>query len=744
MDYLSVSEIGSASIVICTYGCDTTLENTLLCLQYLEGPPFEVCVVAHQTDRGAAKVLKEWDGRIKLVQTTERNSSIRYNIGIALADAPIVGFIDDNGLPEPEWLRQVLDGFVAPNVAVAGGTIMDRTGARPQYCYASANRLGRADWRRTAPADYYNFPYSYNFPCVFGTNSAFGREALLGIGGFDEEYELYLAVTDACCRLIDAGFKIVHLPNATVHPKFAASTVRASDRATLAQFSILKDKLYFSLVNNKAHYPLRRAIDDMTAFVCECETACHQADSRAFYADVDRAWEVGLARGLRSERRLFSTALLDRYATPFLPFPRRIPIDGRETFVFVSQQFTPDRLGVIGPDRLGGIGRHMCETSRAVAALGHQVHVVTLGESYDRVDFEEGVWVHRTVTRNGFCIAQADVPLEHWNRSCTVLNEVRGISEARPVTAVHAPIWCCQGAAVMIDRTFPLVIGLYTPLRSWLEGYPHLAADPNIQRDFIRPMLKLEQRMMLECDGMHADSSAVISEIETKYGIVLDRSRTNVIYPGIADWAQLPAISSAPVPSEAVRLLFVGRLERRKGIDVLLSVLPGLIAKYPHLFVDIVGNDTIPGPDGETYRAMFEKAAAPAALNRVRFHGEVAEGRLRGFYRDCDIVTLPSRFESFGLVVLEAMIFGKPVVACRCSGMMEVAADGLTALLGTPGDASSLASGLERLIEDPALRRRFGDAGRRRYEDRFTPGAMAEAVVTLLRHARARHNLGDM
>ncbi len=170
---------------------------------------------------------------------------------------------------------------------------------------------------------------------------------------------------------------------------------------------------------------------------------------------------------------------------------------------------------------------------------------------------------------------------------------------------------------------------------------------------------------------------------------------------------------------------------------MLLEVLPRLLARHPQLHADIVGNDKIPGPDGRSYRAAFEVATPARLLARVRFHGEVTEDRLRGFYRACDIFIAPSRFELFGLILVEAMMYGKPAVACRVGGMTEVAEEGRTALLAEPGHASSLEECLERLIGDQSLRRTLGEAGRQRYEALFAPGPMADGIVALLRRARA-------
>ncbi len=727
------------SIIICTDGRASALANTLTCLQQLDGPDFEVCVVQGPTEDGTTEVLGQWGGRIKTARNAERNLSASRNIGIALAAGEIVAFVDDDGLPEPAWLGQILAAFEDPKVAGAGGIVMDHTGMGVQYHYASADRLGNADWQRTTPADAYNFPLSFNFPYVQGTNSAFRREALLSVGGFDEEFEFYLDETDLCCRLVDEGWLIRQLPDAVVHHKFLPSAIRTSDRVTRVLYPVLKNKLYFSLINNHGHYPVRTAIRDMEAFAQAQEAGLRnhveagrlpQSDLDSFRADLDRAWTAGLERGLSGLRRLLAPALFERYATPFLEFPRPLPEGGRGVFVFVTQEYPPGRMG--------GIGRYVHQLARAAAALGHHVHVLTKGEGHDRVDFEENTWVHRLLPRPAPAPPPGmPVPSHIWAHASTMLDAVREVARHQPVTAIYAPIWDCEGAAILLDGRFPLVTGLQTTLRFWLDSHPHIAADAAFLREFAEPMLALERRLLLESDVVHGISAAIVRDISVAYDVQLDVPRTAVVPLGLEDWSDLPEIPPEALPEGAIRALFVGRLESRKGIDVLLEVAPRLLARHPELHFDIVGNDRIPGPDGVPYRVAFE-AATPADLRaRLRFHSEVPEEALRGFYRSCDLFVAPSRFESFGLILVEAMMYGKPAVACRAGGMVEVAEEGRTALLAEPGDATSLEGCLERLIADPALRRALGEAGRRRYEARFAPRPMAEGVVALLRRAAA-------
>jgi glycogen synthase len=266
-----------------------------------------------------------------------------------------------------------------------------------------------------------------------------------------------------------------------------------------------------------------------------------------------------------------------------------------------------------------------------------------------------------------------------------------------------------------------------------------LQADAAFMASIAKPIMALEKRILAEARGLRANSDAVAREIEQSYDVTLG-PRLRVIPHALEDWSGCPFVAPAELPSRSIRLLFVGRLEPRKGIDVLLAAAGLLLVRFPQAHLDIVGDDTPAGPDGRTYRAVFESDPAYAGIrDRVHFHGEVVEEALRGFYSACDVFVAPSRFESFGLILLEAMMFAKPVVCCRAGGMPEVVVDGETGLLAEPGDHGSLERCLARLIEDPALRQRLGTAGRRRYEARFVPERMAVEAAAFLCDTAAAH-----
>ena len=204
---------------------------------------------------------------------------------------------------------------------------------------------------------------------------------------------------------------------------------------------------------------------------------------------------------------------------------------------------------------------------------------------------------------------------------------------------------------------------------------------------------------------LHANSRAIVEDIARRYDLSLPAERLVFAPHGLSDWAE-----GAPTPGQALRFLFVGRLECRKGIDTLLAAAPDVLRRFPAARLDIVGDDSI---DGGKYKAGFlARTDLEDIVPRVTFHGRVEEEALRAHYRACDVLVAPSRYESFGLVYVEGMIFGKAVIGGRAGGGPEVIEEGVTGLTVAPGDVAGLAQAMTRLAGDADLRRAMGEAGR--------------------------------
>jgi glycosyltransferase involved in cell wall biosynthesis len=168
----------------------------------------------------------------------------------------------------------------------------------------------------------------------------------------------------------------------------------------------------------------------------------------------------------------------------------------------------------------------------------------------------------------------------------------------------------------------------------------------------------------------------------------------------LAEWRKLLAESGGP-PRGRFTLLYVGRFYRRKRVDVLLRAVAALSTRIPNLELRIVGN----GPCAAQWRALARDLQLRDA---VVWLGDVSRARLADEYRACDLFCLPSVQEGFGIVLLEAMAAGKPIVASRAAAIPEVAPHGV---LVEPESAEALAAAIEDLHQSPAKRAELGRTG---------------------------------
>jgi glycosyltransferase involved in cell wall biosynthesis len=168
-------------------------------------------------------------------------------------------------------------------------------------------------------------------------------------------------------------------------------------------------------------------------------------------------------------------------------------------------------------------------------------------------------------------------------------------------------------------------------------------------------------------------------------------------------------------------------LSPRKGLDELMEALLDLRRRGRTEFaLDVVGHEEEPGA-WSRYRARYREAGLDAV---VRFHGAAfGPARLR-FLQQADVFVLPSRSESFGLANLEAMASGLAVVSTRTGAVPEYLTHGVHGLLVEPGDARGLADALDAVLADADLRRRLGEAARRRAGD-FDWGVVAARLDAL-------------
>jgi glycogen synthase len=756
--------LARVSVVVNTYNRAASLHQTLQALLRQNYSQFEVIVVnGPSTD----DVLRSHASQIRVGSCAQRNLSISRNVGIEMARGEFVAFIDDDAVPDENWLVDAIVAFDADEVAGVGGFVFDHTGYELQYSYTVCDRMGNAYHNLTVPMPEFCYPGCHRFPALLGTDSIFRRSALMEIGGFDEQFDYFLDETDVNVRLIDAGYTLKQIPKAFVYHRYLPSHIRNEKRVNTNYAPMIRNRIYFSLKN--ASLVDGSSSERLKDWSILCRDVLYNVNwnisqgkiqgdvLERLRVDMDAAVEEGIQLGMNRPRRLLGSAIAKEMRGEvaydvdlagadaagrtggFKRCPMLLPRSEKLTVALLSQQFPP---GV-----MGGIGRLTHDLAQGLAACGHNIHVLTraaAGSDVNTVDFEDGVWVHRLIEDRdeGLPPGGAKVPPHVWRHSTRMLRELKRIGEMHPIDIVEAPIWDVEGLATILSREFCVVTSLHTPLRKVVETNPDWQANMTFaKRQAYEEIAQAERFVATHADGVRANSRAVIETMERFYDLRLQSEKVAILPHGMEDRTRHTEFETAAIPAtgrEFVTVLYAGRFEGRKGTDVLLAAIPALCEKYRFARFVLVGEDR-PLPDGSTLGGQFcARHAAANFLDRVILAGEVSDAKLEMYLDQCDIFVAPSRYESFGLVFLEAMMFGKPVVGCRAGGMTEVIEEDVTGLLAEPGDVGSLASAIGVLLEDAAKRREFGHAGRERYLRLFTRAALVERTLKFYRETMAR------
>jgi glycosyltransferase involved in cell wall biosynthesis len=264
---------------------------------------------------------------------------------------------------------------------------------------------------------------------------------------------------------------------------------------------------------------------------------------------------------------------------------------------------------------------------------------------------------------------------------------------------------------------------IYGSIASALTGVPFVSSRHNDDRYLLGPFRHVDRAFARRARRLVAISDAV-REFLARAG--LPRERLVTIHYGLDE---LPSARSevtptdAAVPEGAPLALAVGRLIQQKDHAVLLRAFARARAQLPQAMLAILGS----GPLEGELRALRRELGLEGAV--------VLPGRLeiRDWLERADVFVHTSRWEGFGIVLLEAMLARLPIVATRVSAVPEVVAAGETGLLTDPGDVAGIADALAALLGDPPTARTFGEAGRARARARFSVGRMTDRTLDVYR-----------
>jgi glycosyltransferase involved in cell wall biosynthesis len=370
------------------------------------------------------------------------------------------------------------------------------------------------------------------------------------------------------------------------------------------------------------------------------------------------------------------------------------------------------------PHLIGGVGVYVYELSRLLARQGHETFVITQTDDVPIEYFDQGVRVYRVKPRRiGFwdiLRPRMSGLLERLEYSLAVSEKMEEVIQEHRIDIVETSEARAEGFWYYLShRKPPLVIKLHTP-----ETIAFVLDHTPVTMDY-RLMKLLEEHWICKATRKIGLSKEVAELTSRHFSMKL----------GNLPFVPNPIDINLFRPSENHRddstqeILYVGRLEFRKGIHTLIRAFRHVQAVLPEVKLTLIGSDC--GMSGY----LFESIAKLRYPQKVNWIGHVSREALIEYYQRSTVCVVPSLWENYPYVCLEAMACGKTVVASRIGGLARMITDRYNGLLFSVGSSKGLAEVLIAALKDSSLRKQLGGNARRTIEETHSPKAIAEQTL---------------
>ena len=385
---------------------------------------------------------------------------------------------------------------------------------------------------------------------------------------------------------------------------------------------------------------------------------------------------------------------------------------------FISFEFPPDTGG-------GGIGTYLKDVIPALAHRGHQVGLFCGGLRDERV--QDGNILIRKL---------AGGQEEFGRRAAAAFGEEHQCAPFQIIEVTDYAAWGLE-----VQRQFPdtpSVVKLHTPsfvispmhwkaprlsqkIRMILGAMRQRKTLPKFEFYFGRDH-KEEIKSLRLATAVAATTRAVLERVASDVPEIREKT---VIYP--YPFQPSPILLNHKIPGTFSRVSYVGRLEPRKGVLDLAEAFPIIRAQLPSLQFRFIGRDM---PSGRGKRTCAEEIRKiTGGDSRVEILPAKTTEEVYRRYGEADICCFPSHWESFGLVVLEAMAAGRAVIVTLGSGMAEIVEHEKTGILVEPKKPKELAKAICRLAQNPEMRAALGRAARAKVLETYSPEAVLQKQV---------------
>ncbi|WP_053073723.1 glycosyltransferase family 4 protein [Bacillus sp. LL01] len=353
------------------------------------------------------------------------------------------------------------------------------------------------------------------------------------------------------------------------------------------------------------------------------------------------------------------------------------------------------------PAIIGGLGQHVWELSRQLAQVGHQVMVVTphtLGAP--QMETVEGVTVYRAKEVES---SYDDFHLFVAQTNMNLAERVRALSDQYRLDIIHAHDWLVGFAARALKKS--LAIPIVSTIHALEEG------RSNLELSIQQRTNKWEVALINDSDVLIVCSPFMKKEVEKK---IRDKKAIHIIPNGV----QLSHGTSESImdflnrKSYSHLVLFLGRMVPEKGITTLIEAARKILEKHPECLFVIGGK----GPFLSEYKAKVLNLGLEENILFIGFLNEVEKATM---LQQCDILVVPSLYEPFGIVAIEGMAAGKPVIAAMTGGLSSIIEDEETGLLFNPGDGLDLSEKIKFSLGNPSVCATLGEKAMKEVKQKY-------------------------
>ncbi|QTS02584.1 glycosyltransferase family 4 protein [Rhodococcus qingshengii] len=385
------------------------------------------------------------------------------------------------------------------------------------------------------------------------------------------------------------------------------------------------------------------------------------------------------------------------------------------------------------PVVVGGLGRHVHHLATELAAAGHEVVVLSRRPSGTDASthptithISEGVLVVAVAEDPAHFVFGEDMlawtlAMGHAMVRAGMALHKPGVGEGWQPDVVHAHDWLVAHPAIALAEFYdvPLVSTLHATEAGRHSGW--------ISGRINRQVHSVEWWLANESDSLITCSASMQEEVTELYGPTLPP--ITVIRNGI-DVTTWKFRERGP-RSGPPKLLFVGRLEYEKGVQDAIAALPRIRRSHPGTTLAIAG-------EGTQFTWLYQQARTHRVARAVDFLGNLDHTELLSWLHGADAIVLPSRYEPFGIIALEAAAAGTPLITSTAGGLGEAVVDGVTGMSFQPGDIAGLTSAVREVLDDPAGAQERAVAARARLTSDFDWHQVAEETAHVYAGAKRR------